>query len=938
MSSRQLGIGVIVLLGLLSFVIPAGKATAGLTAPTTQPSRQELYELGYSVFLANNNPADAWRVAVMALAGDPRDPVWLRRAAQAARWSNRPEEALRCWTRLAAAGDPQGYDQALTLARELNDLDSQKKLLEQQLDGGNQEVLKAYLGVCEAIGAPDEALRVLTHPRPQWERQFILAQQLRLYTLTGEPHRALKALARLAAIRPLQGDEALQGASLWYGIGRPEQAWELLRRVAPGIPAPEIRFWQTYSDLGWGLGHRHQSAAAAQQLIAAGRGRRVDYQRVIDDTREEEPQRAFRLASAAWHRFGERQFLHDLFTTGMVLGRWPELRSLLDRLRPERQTMLKEDTDFWPLAAQVYRHTGSPAQSAAASWRGVRQDPANGDLVAGHLWLLLDLGMTDQAIRIAKVWGVRAWREPSLTDAVGAVYAAIGDTTRALRFYRVAYVDHRNDPAWLTSYADLLGQAGRPEAAELARFMAVMALRKAATSTVTASEARKRCLLAARLRLRLQPGDGVDRQFRRIANGPLDRETRDLVTAWLLSTEQQDMARLWFLKAYRKGRRKPAWARLNLALQANDLPAIEALLAGALPGLPYRDAVEGAQRTGQYPLAESLAFAKFQANRRDELLDRQVRDLYQRHPSWLRYRVAASDRSGVGLLAQGITLSLPVNQRISLSADLGSTMVATLKTGLLGSYPAATRLVRVALHSRYDQGEITVAGGLHEGLYRSISGRLGFTRRLRSDLTADLFVGSGLTADESVPLMLGGMKDEASLGLIWQPDGRDSLNLRGAFFTFRDQARHYLGGGASLDGELDHRFTVTWPDVTVRLFGGLHQHHANGMPVDRARGLIPFGAVTDASFFIPAGFWQIGSGISLGQRWKETYSRDWKPFAAADATWNSVSGVGYRYELGSAGPLFGMDTLLFSLSQESGAFGSGSLTTQLVLRYRYLFN
>jgi polysaccharide biosynthesis protein PelB len=930
--------GLLLVTSLLAPVI-AG-ATNAMVPPVTiaTPFNQELYDLGYTVFVANNNPADAWSVAVMALKHHPKDKEWLKRAAQAAEWSGRPEMSLENWAILAESGDRQAYRRALELARALHDLNLQKRLIRLRLSEGDQKLLKEFIVLAEATGEPDEALKVLEQPGADWEQGFVLSEQTRLYDLTGQPQKSLAKLDRLAAVRPLTAAEALRGASLWYGTGHPQKAWTVLLQASKSIAATETTFWETLSDLGWALDHRQQAVIGSEVLQKTGKSRAADYQRMIDHYRQQDKQRAFHAAKSGWQQFQQPIFLYSLLEIGITRERWPELRILLDELSPTQRKQAGENPYFWNLAAQIYRQTGSPEQSLHASWQAVRSEPANGEVIAGHLWLLLEQGKTAEALQIAETWGTRAWKDPALTDAVGAVYASIGDNKRALVYYRLSYSSHRDDPAWLASYAGLLEQSGKPEAGFLARFMAIKVLRSRHYAEMTTTKWKEFRNLTAQLRLSGKQGDGLDRLFRQIAAGPQDAASKDLVTAWLLATEKHDLGRLWLLKAYLKSSQKPAWAELNLALQENDLPAIEALLASSLARLPYRDAVEAARRAGQTPTAETIAFERFQLNDRDHLLDKQLRDLYESHPSRLRYSLGVSDRSGVGLLEQQLVATLPLDNRVWLKAELANTNFSHLKTGVLGSYVSSKQRGLLGVGYRHADGTATLSAGMADGLYRYPVTLLQGDWRFSSRLTADLALGYGSEAQESVALLIGGMKDEAALGITYRLTARDTIRLRAAAFTFRDQMRRYLGNGSSIDGELGHRVHVAWPDATLRLYSGYHQYRANGTPVEKTLALIPQDLAKNASYFIPASFGQVGAGIAFGQTWKETYARNWKAFGSVDVSWNTISGSGFRYELGGVGPLFGLDALLFSLSQESGSFGSSDISTRLDVMYRYLFN
>jgi len=47
--------------------------------------------------------------------------------------------------------------------------------------------------------------------------------------------------------------------------------------------------------------------------------------------------------------------------------------------------------------------------------------------------------------------------------------------------------------------------------------------------------------------------------------------------------------------------------------------------------------------------------------------------------------------------------------------------------------------------------------------------------------------------------------------------------------------------------------------------------------------------------------------------------------------------MGFRYEVGLLGPVFGLDNLEFAFEQDSGAFGRSEITTRFDMRYRYHF-
>jgi len=89
---------------------------------------------------------------------------------------------------------------------------------------------------------------------------------------------------------------------------------------------------------------------------------------------------------------------------------------------------------------------------------------------------------------------------------------------------------------------------------------------------------------------------------------------------------------------------------------------------------------------------------------------------------------------------------------------------------------------------------------------------------------------------------------------------------------------------------------------------------------------------------VPESFSQGGGGVSFGQTTRDSYTKEWRVFGSADFVWNSRTSAGWRYEVGVHGPLFGLDKLFFSISQDSGSYGFSDMNTTLGMGYRYYLN
>ena len=904
------------------------------------PYDRELYVLSYDVFLANSNPAEAFLLAEKAVTVRPGDMGWRRKAAQSAEWSGNASRALGHWYFLALeTGQRDAIENAFRLSRALGDGSRLKLLLENRGFANSPALLREYVSVCELAGMPEDAIIGLEKQRRSDDRLYVLEQLARLYEAVGRNNDAITALLELSSELGIRGKDLLKAASLSYAMGDIQASYTILS-LGRQLSATETDYWKTYADLAWALQDMSATELASKKLQSANSTREVDFQRLIMINREKLPYEAYDLALQAWKQYGKSEYLTNLLEIGISQKRHKELAALLSEAeKTGKLETLQDAANFWSLVAQIYRGTGNISASVRSYQKALKLAPTDGSLAAGYIWLLLDLDQRVDLRRVLEVWKGREKSIPELVEPFGSAYAHLGDNSRALIYFQSIYRQKRNDPAWLAAYADTLEQSGWPEAAFVERLRALHLARKRMNSETAATTDDKRTLQLdyARLAMLLVPGDSLDNVVQRIIRLPQDETSRQLIAAWALSSRRSDLARIWYWREYARMTERPRWVELSLALEENDQPRIAKLLEYDLERLAYRDAIEGAQRVGWTPLAETHAFENFQINDRDHQLDQQIRNLYSSYPGWLRYRVSLIDQGGVGFLEQQVSLAAPLSKRYALRIEAGNTDLRTQKSDVLRQYPSSLQNAQVGLLIRHEKGTAELMAGLRDALSRHAMYSLVGDWKIdnRSSLNLGLYMGA--VATESVPLQIAGQKNEVTLSLLNALTPRDNLMLKVSGRTLLDQEQWQLGKGAAVESELTHRLLASWPDTSLRLFGGYHYYKQTGLPRGKTLSMIPATSTQDASFYVPAAFSQSGIGISIGQEGRYGYIRDWRPFGAADMIWNSTNGVGFRYEVGMLGPVFGLDNLEFAFEQDSGAFGRSDITTRFDMRYRYHF-
>lgn len=905
------------------------------------PYDAELYETGYKVFLMNGNVADGLRLAENALRQRPNDVVWRKRAAQCAEWSGSPAAALKHWSYLAmTTGDPEANDHALKLATGLNDTRSRMELLKKRLRKDSDiATVRAFVDAAESLGENGEAIAVLETLRSGPHARYAHETLGRLYESGGAPDKAIRILREYGTSHQLSAESLRSLASLQYGRGDLEGAYRTLKGGMNTPAADDPEYLAAAGDLCWRMQDMECAVAAAGRLAAKGKAREDDYRRMIFVLRESNPEKAYGVALEACGRFGCPAFFNEVADLGERLGKWRELERFINGIGASERAQLERTGRYWVLRARVYAQVGRVEEAVSSYREALRIEPGDGDLRAGYLWLLMDLDRFEDVKEAVGRWPEAAAGSEQMADALGAAHAYLGDYGNALVLFRERYPARKGDPLWLLAYGDVLEQNNLAQEAFRERMRGLRLLRAGKKGLETSASARERSRAdLARFLLQLQKGDRLDPLMKKVMQGSADPETRELVAAWALSTERSDFARWWLVRKYADTGKKPAWVELGLALEENDRDKMAALLAEKPGRLPYRDAIEAAQRTGSLPLSEEMAWHRSGTNPDDYLLYEQVREIYSRHPSFMAYGLRLLDRGGIGGLENRFEMSLPLTRRYSMFAGASHTINSSLKNGVLASYPSGDTRANVGVSALYNKGKGEFSVGWRSALDDVVTFGATASYRLFSRLEVEGELGYSAPADESIPLIIGGVKDFGALRLVFTPTVRDTIQAGFSHVLLRDQSRNLLGSGSTYTLELSHKLTFSYPDFSVRAFTGYYDYSKERAPRGAILALIPPGAARDASFFVPDSYYQLGIGADFGQAYRDVYSQNWKPFGSTSVSWRTDSGVGFDFGLGTHGPLFGYDSLWFQFSLSRGTASSEELSAIVEMGYKYFFN
>lgn len=560
--------------------------------------------------------------------------------------------------------------------------------------------------------------------------------------------------------------------------------------------------------------------------------------------------------------------------------------------------------------------------------------------------------------------------DPLWLGLAADAYEAIGQTDMAWRIRRQAWVDlhHTWAPGGLRGSEAASDEAedednaqGAPARADLRREMVALgqtfASADVSRSLVIEMLRRDRATVAARNLhpaapggpselgnvpglppLEVAPPAAVTERERRRQNA-ISAESRDVAMAWASSSESNELARAWLARQYANRWQRPAYAEIALALDSNDLNALDRILERQTGRVPVANQIEANRALDRLGAAQTQAFETQERARSDDALQDALQDALLFNAQAIEPRFTLQHQKPLEYYEYGLAggarlwgpyaLNLRGTWRDQRSTDPNQ----------LVNVPSQDRRAELQLTYRDSQQRWLIGVGRRDGLDNMTTARFAGDWNQDGRVTFSTLAGYNQQADESAALRVGGAKDTFSVGAQWRLSLREFIGGRVQYDHFYGQDRSVLGHGMVYDVEAGYRIRTSYPDYTVRLVGTHANYSGNGNTLSsRQQQLVPADdGETTSAFYMPQGFTQAGVVFDFGTELLDDYTRKWRPFAEVGLLRDTRAGQNFRARLGLAGRVFGNDHLAVYWSHETAARNGGTPLTEIGLRYRWLY-
>ncbi|WP_454766204.1 tetratricopeptide repeat protein [Cupriavidus campinensis] len=668
--------------------------------------------------------------------------------------------------------------------------------------------------------------------------------------------------------------------------------------------------------------------------------RRAEYWRLTGDH-----ERALAdLRHAAGQPDADSETFAALLWALVDMGGDSEVRAVLQRLKPDAE----DDPGLWGAyaagamrfqdgrTALHYLHKIQMGKSADPLWLGLLADAYEA------------IGQTAMAWRIRKQAWIdlhHAWAPAGLKGADVAAAEEEDDDADGLP-------EDEENPQGVPARADLRRQTvalGQVFASgDVSRSLVIEMLRRDRAQVAARRQApvvQSRMASASQLGdvpglpplLVPPPAELTERERRRQAQ--ISAASREVALAWAMSSESNELARAWLARQYVKTLQRPAYAEVSIALDNNDLDALDRIMERQAGRVPVTSQIEANRQLDRLSAAQTQAFETQELARTDDTLQETLQDallfnaqaieprvtfLHQKPLEYFEYSLGAGAR-----LWDGYALGLRGVFRDQRSTDRTQ----------LDNVPAGDRRAELTLDYRDSQKRWLVGVGRRDGLESFTTARMTGQWNQEGRVSFTTLAGYNQPADESPQLRVGGMKDVLGAGATWRLGLREFVSGRVEYSHFYGQDRSALGHGILFDVEAGYRIRTQYPDYTVRAVAtrGIYNRNDGALTAAQRRLVPADDDEAGTSFYMPQSFTQTGVLFGFGTDLLDDYTRKWRPFAEVGALYDSRAGHNFHGQLGVAGSVFGNDHLALYLSHDTASRNSGTPLTEVGLRYRWLY-
>jgi len=713
----------------------------------------------------------------------------------------------------------------------------------------------------------------------------------------GELRKAL-ALAKLRLKREgLTEAGSLMLSEIEWRMGHTSGALAAMRAYAASAGGQSADFLQSYGELAWQLEENRSAAYAYRKLWDTGHKEPLLAERLIILDREKGDFRAaLGTAVEAWSISHQPRFYVYALEMAMLAGENGKFMEL-ERKAPQGPG-LDSNGYFWSLRAQARALAGDYNAAISDSLHALALSPGSGDIMGQALWLLSSSGDYAMLREKLALFSRQDSNDAQLEFALAQGWQMLGDTEQSLWWYARAYRQLYDQPVFLSSYADEMETAGWLPRALRLRARAVEILRRNPSDDgigprlryVQLAYAHGARMAAARM---LSGGDGVA-----VSTTALD----SLALAGAQQGAQENES---YLLRRKIGAYTPAWHKLALAMEENDIGAVSELLrdTAAVSGLDCATVSYAESMTGALRAAYERAAGCQPSNWEKQTFVSQISSLDEQLRSGVAVFFSGWQAGPLSAAGEGMRFQL-AGDDWKAGAQASRLGLRSVSSSLSTDGVAGETEATLFWNSVHGDNVLKAEAGADDmdEYYTVPRGSLSYNFRMRRDLTGEAGMTVNGQGDDTTDLRLTGLRDDAHMTLNWDLTAREYFSATGGGHLYRERDGYQLAKGWYANAALGSRLLLSGPALSVYASGSAMGNTVNS-PSTYLLRFFPEGV--QGSDIVPASYSSAGIGLRAGDGQEELlygHGMAWQAEAWAGFSWPSAN-AGFYARLGAALPV-----------------------------------
>ncbi|HHG75168.1 MAG TPA: tetratricopeptide repeat protein, partial [Persephonella sp.] len=436
----------------------------------------ELLKLMLNSFLWSKDLQNAYKVAKKGVKLFPKSKFWLKKAGDISLWIGKIKEAKEYYYRLyLLAGDKKLRKKLIDLSVSLKDYQLAVRLLKEEIAEGHLKNWKKLVWLYENLGQPEKALELLEDIYKKYKKAEYLKEIIRIQLLLGYTKQAFENLKKLKKTGDLDSEYAIYLSNLLYIKKKYDQSLDILLSIKDTVSVKNLDYWRTLSDLSWGVGDYRNAVNASKILINSGKGRNVDYERLIiylQNQKNADYKKIYRYSYEGWKRFHSETFFYYMIDSLYRLRKYRKVIKTVESLEKRYFDKLKFYDYLWFYYGNSYLKLGKKGKAVDIYEKAIRYNPENTDLIITFLWTLVDLEDEKKLKKYLKKYEYIAKFSDEFDPVYGSAYSLLQNSLKSLYYLRRELNKKPDDPDIQIMYGDTTDLSGRTDQAYYYRFKA----------------------------------------------------------------------------------------------------------------------------------------------------------------------------------------------------------------------------------------------------------------------------------------------------------------------------------------------------------------------------------------------------------------------------------------------------------------------------------